>query len=87
MFSNQTHVPPDDYSSDEAETSCYISSIASISALLVSIISYRMPLWLSDLSCTQILQENVEEEHRGTIGGVQNGLNSLMDTLKVVKFT
>ena len=29
-----------------------------------------------------MLQEKVIEEHRGIIGGVQNGLNSAMDTIK-----
>ena len=33
---------------------------------------------------TQILQEKVIEEHRGIIGGVQNSMNSAMDTIKFV---
>ena len=39
---------------------------------------------MSDLTITQLIQENVKEEHRGVIGGVQNALNSAMDTIKFV---
>ena len=42
----------------------------------------KFGLWISDLTVTQILQEKVIEEHRGIIGGVQNGMNSAMDTIK-----
>ena len=48
------------------------------------IIAGKFGLWLCDLTITQILQENVPEEHRGTIGGVQNGFNSTMDTIKFI---
>ena len=44
----------------------------------------RFGLWVSDLTVTQILQEKVAEEHRGIIGGVQNSMNSAMDTIKFV---
>ena len=44
----------------------------------------RFGLWVSDLTITQILQEKVAEEHRGIIGGIQNGMNSAMDTIKFV---
>ena len=44
----------------------------------------RFGLWVSDLTVTQILQEKVAEEHRGIIGGIQNGMNSAMDTIKFV---
>ncbi len=62
-----------------------MSSSTSIITLLVAIVAARFGLWLTDLSITQILQEGVEEEYRGTVGGVQNGLNSLLDTIKVFK--
>ena len=42
----------------------------------------KFGLWISDITVTQILQEKVIEEHRGIIGGVQNGMNSAMDTIK-----
>ena len=48
------------------------------------IISARFGLWISDLTVTQILQEKVIEEHRGIIGGVQNSMNSVMDTIKFI---
>ena len=47
-------------------------------------ISGRFGLWVSDLTVTQILQEKVAEEHRGIIGGVQNSMNSAMDTIKFI---
>jgi len=57
--------------------------ITSVSVLLTGIILARFGLWMADLSITQILQENVKEEKRGVIGGVQNSLNS---SLNLVKF-
>lgn len=77
-----------DVVSSEAEQylgeSCEISSYLSVSVLLAGIIAARYGLWVSDLSITQALQEEVPEEHRGVIGGVQNSLNSSMDTIKFV---
>merc|ERR1711962_375923 len=54
----------------------------SVSVLLTGIICARFGLWVADLSVTQILQENVEEDKRGVIGGVQTSLNSTFDLLK-----
>jgi len=56
--------------------------ITSVSVLLTGIILARFGLWMADLSITQILQENVEEQKRGVIGGVQNSLNSTLNLLK-----
>ena len=56
----------------------------SIGVLLAGIISSRFGLWLSDVTITQVLQEKVQEEHRGIIGGVQDGMNSAMDTIKYI---
>lgn len=39
-------------------------------------------LWLSDLTVTQIMQEQIVEHKRGVINGVQNSLNMSMDMLK-----
>ena len=63
---------------------CYTPSFLSVGVLLAGIILARFGLWLSDLTITQVLQEKVQEEHRGIIGGVQNGVNSAMDTIKFV---
>ena len=65
---------------EECETSSYFS----VGLLLAGIISARFGLWLSDLSISQTLQENVQEEHRGVIGGVQSSLNSIMNTIKFI---
>ena len=51
---------------------------------MAGMVAARFGLWISDLTITQVLQEKVPEEHRGTIGGVQNGLNSAMDTIKFI---
>jgi hypothetical protein len=80
---NSTHVPPPGV--DVGDEECYVSSRVSITTLLVGMIAARFGLWISDLSITQILQEGVEEQYRGTVGGVQNSLNSIMDTVKVNK--
>lgn len=41
-------------------------------------------LWVADLTVTQILQEGVEESHRGAINGVQSSLNQTLDLLRSV---
>ena len=56
----------------------------SVSVLLAGIIAGRFGLWLTDISICQVLQEKVQEEHRGIIGGVQDGMNSAMDTIKYI---
>ena len=63
---------------------CSVSSYNSVIVLMSGLITARFGLWISDLTITQILQEKVPEEHRGTIGGVQNGINSAMDTIKFI---
>ena len=61
---------------------CQITSFISVSILLSGILVAKFGLWISDLTITQTIQENVEEEHRGVINGVQDSMNSLMDTMK-----
>ena len=63
---------------------CSVSSYNSVIVLMSGLITARFGLWISDLTITQILQEKVPEEHRGTIGGVQNGINSALDTIKFI---
>jgi iron-regulated transporter 1 len=41
-------------------------------------------LWLTDLTVTQIMQEQIVENKRGVINGVQSSLNMGMDMLKSV---
>ena len=79
FFQNQTE-PIDGVDLDNCITSSYLS----VGVLLAGIITARYGLWVSDLTITQVLQENVLEEHRGIIGGVQNGMNSAMDTIKFI---
>jgi len=56
----------------------------SVGTMLTGIIIARFGLWIADLSITQILQENVQPQIRGVIGGVQNSLQSVMDLVKYV---
>jgi len=56
----------------------------SIYVLLVGVVASRFGLWLSDIAITQIQQQEVEEEIRGQIGGVQGSLNSTLDLVKYV---
>ncbi|CAG0887207.1 unnamed protein product, partial [Darwinula stevensoni] len=54
----------------------------SIILFVTSIIAARFGLWVADLTVTQIIQEGVEEEHRGSFNGVQSSMNMLMDLIK-----
>ena len=56
---------------DVVSTECYVSSYASVALFLAGVIAARFGLWMSDLTITQVLQERVEEEHRGLLNGVQ----------------
>lgn len=58
------------------------NSYISVSLLMVGIITARFGLWISDLTVTQLLLENVNETKRGVVTGVQNSLNMLMDLVK-----
>ena len=59
---------------------CYVS----VTLLLVGIILSRLGLWLADLSVHQIFQQRLEDHNRGSICGVQTGLQSFMDLVKFV---
>ena len=80
MFFFQNGTNTEEFSFDNCQTSSYTS----VGLLLASIISGRFGVWLTDITICQVLQEKVQEEHRGIIGGVQNSLNSIMDTVKFV---
>lgn len=62
------------------EPSCH--SYTSIIVLLSGMAMSRFGLWLNDLSVNQIMQENVDECERGTVGGVQASLNKIFDLIK-----
>ena len=66
----------------EDPSDCQIPSFLSVSVLLSGILVAKFGLWIADITITQTIQEDVEEEHRGVINGVQNSMNSLMDTIK-----
>eukprot|EP00095_Tigriopus_kingsejongensis_P004583 snap_masked-scaffold715_size107919-processed-gene-0.5 protein:Tk04583 transcript:snap_masked-scaffold715_size107919-processed-gene-0.5-mRNA-1 annotation:"putative ferroportin" len=56
----------------------------SVCTLLMGIIAARFGLWIADLTITQIIQERVEEQNRGTFNGVQDALNNSLDLIKCV---
>ncbi|XP_064118825.1 solute carrier family 40 member 1-like [Macrobrachium nipponense] len=68
-----------DESGGEAET-----DFTFVILLLTGIITSRTGLWIADLSVTQLLQENVEEQQRGAINGVQSSLNQTLDLLRSI---
>jgi iron-regulated transporter 1 len=41
-------------------------------------------LWVADLTVTQVLQEQVREDQRGIINGIQTSMNQLLDLVKFV---
>jgi len=62
----------------------FISEYCSVSVFLLGIILARFGLWIVDLTITQILQERVEENVRGTVNGVQDSLNNSLDLIKCI---
>ncbi|KAK2849683.1 hypothetical protein Q7C36_008466 [Tachysurus vachellii] len=68
----------------QAEEVPYIESYLSVSLLFAGVIAARVGLWSFDLTVTQLIQENVAEEERGVINGVQNSMNYLLDLLHFI---
>ena len=54
-------------------------SYISISLLLSGLILSRTGLWMTDLTVTQFLQENVAERERGIVSGTQSSFNAVLD--------
>jgi len=54
-------------------------SYLSISLIMAGVVLSRAGLWITDLTIGQLMQEHVQESERGTVGGCQSALNSLMD--------
>lgn len=61
-----------------------VKEYTSVIVLLVGITVARFGLWIVDLSVTQILQENVDEERRGIVNGVQDSMNNTLDLVKCI---
>ncbi|CAB4019122.1 solute carrier family 40 member 1, partial [Paramuricea clavata] len=55
------------------------NSLISLGFLMGGIVMSRVGLWMTDLVITQLFQENVPEQERGIVSGVQNSFNSVMD--------
>ena len=60
------------------------NSIISLVLLMGGIVMSRIGLWMTDLTITQLFQENVPESERGIVSGVQNSFNSIMDVAHFV---
>ena len=62
-------------------------SLISLGFLMGGIVMSRIGLWMTDLVITQLFQENVPEQERGIVSGVQNSFNSIMDVAHFVMVT
>nr|XP_039252320.1 solute carrier family 40 member 1-like [Styela clava] len=60
------------------------SSYLSLSMLMAGAVLARIGLWTFDLSVTQLFQEQVVEEERGVVNGVQSSINNFMDMIHFV---
>lgn len=63
------------------------NSLISLVLLMGGIVMSRIGLWMTDLTITQLFQENVHESERGIVSGVQNSFNSIMDVAHFVMVT
>lgn len=59
-------------------------SFISVSLLLSGLILSRAGLWITDLTVTQLLQENVAERERGIVSGTQSSFNAVLDMMHYV---
>ena len=58
--------------------------LAPIILILAGVIVARFGLWIFDLAVQQLVQETVDENIRGVVGGVMQAMNSIMDMLHYV---
>ena len=63
------------------------TNFISLGLLMGGIVMSRIGLWMTDLVITQLFQENVAEQERGIVSGVQNSFNSIMDVAHFVMVT
>mmetsp|Transcript_22086 Transcript_22086/g.31056 ORF Transcript_22086/g.31056 Transcript_22086/m.31056 type:complete len:208 (+) Transcript_22086:444-1067(+) len=54
---------------------------ASLGMLIAGVCASRVGLWVFDISITQLMQEYVEDDVRGVVGGVQQSLNAFFALL------
>lgn len=52
--------------------------------MALGVVLARFGLWMYDLVVSQLVQETVEEEHRGVVSGVMNAMNSNMEMLQYI---
>mmetsp|Transcript_15838 Transcript_15838/g.45450 ORF Transcript_15838/g.45450 Transcript_15838/m.45450 type:complete len:371 (+) Transcript_15838:894-2006(+) len=56
----------------------------SLSMLIGGVCTSRVGLWVFDITITQLMQELIPEEARGTVGGIQQSINSFFELLTFV---
>jgi iron-regulated transporter 1 len=66
----------------EVGKDCDTKPPTSVVVLVTGIIVARFGLWMADLAISQVQQEQVEEEKRGVVGGVQSGLQQFFNMAK-----
>jgi len=59
-------------------------NIISVHVLLAGVVGARWGMFLTDIATMQIQQQAVEEELRGSIGGVQESLDSCLDMMQYI---
>jgi len=59
-------------------------NVISVHVLLAGVVGARWGMFLTDIATMQIQQQAVEEELRGSIGGVQESLDSCLDMMQYI---
>ena len=59
-------------------------SYFSVSLLMAGLILSRIGLWMTDLTVTQLMQENVIEKERGIVSGTQSAFNAILDMMHYI---
>ncbi|KAI6233382.1 Solute carrier family 40 protein [Aphelenchoides fujianensis] len=81
------HLQPIDHAAPAAQMDWGTFTIGGQSAISIMVFFSgltlaRLGLWMADLCITQVMQERVPEEERGTVFGVQNAFCQLFSVLK-----
>lgn len=56
-------------------------SNTSLAFLIVGVCLSRIGLWVFDITVSQLMQESINEEIRGLVGGIQNSMNAFFGLL------
>ena len=82
MINSTTVLPMEAHQNFSWSNFSLTGQMSSIIIFFCGITFARFGLWMADLSVTQIMQENVPENNRNTVFGVQNSLCQFFSVLK-----